>query len=233
MVTIHVITYNEEILIEFFINHYRKNFPNCIIKLYDNYSTDNTVNIAKKYGCEINYYDSNDKLSDSKFLEIKNHCWKNSTTDWVIVCDCDELININHIDLIKEQNNGTTIIKFDGYTLINYENDIQLKNIKYGFKDEIYSKSVLFNSKKIKEVNYSPGCHTCHPIGEVKWSLLNYKLLHYKFLNVNYTISRYKLFAERLSDENLQKRWSIHYIKTTEEIINLYETYKNKVHEVL
>jgi glycosyltransferase involved in cell wall biosynthesis len=59
MITVHVITYNEEIMIEFFINHYRERFPNCEINIYDNYSTDRTVEIGKQYNCNIIMYDTN------------------------------------------------------------------------------------------------------------------------------------------------------------------------------
>ena len=35
------------------------------------------IEIAKKYGCIIHLYDTNDQLSDTTYLEIKNNCWKN------------------------------------------------------------------------------------------------------------------------------------------------------------
>jgi glycosyltransferase involved in cell wall biosynthesis len=54
MVTIYTITYNEELMIEFFINHYRKKFPGCEIVVFDNYSTDKTVEIAKKIIAKLN-----------------------------------------------------------------------------------------------------------------------------------------------------------------------------------
>ena len=94
MVTVHIITYNEEVMIGFCIEHYRKKFPNCIIKIYDNYSTDNTVAIAEGYGCEISNYNSYDKFDEQTLIKLKDTCWKNSETDWVVVCDCDELIDI-------------------------------------------------------------------------------------------------------------------------------------------
>ncbi len=68
MVTVHIITYNEEVMIGFCIEHYRKKFPNCIIKIYDNYSTDNTVAIAEGYGCEISNYNSYDKFDEQTWM---------------------------------------------------------------------------------------------------------------------------------------------------------------------
>jgi hypothetical protein len=226
MLTIHTLTYNEELMIEFFVNHYRKLFPNCIIKIYDNYSTDNTVNIAKNLGCEIFYYDSNNNLSDSKFLEIKNNCWKNSNTDWVIVCDCDELIQINQEELINEDNNGTTLFKFKGYHIMNTDDELNLNNLSFGFPDTMYDKILLFNKSKITDINYEPGCHSAFPKGDIIYSKNTYSLLHYKYLGVKYTIDRYKMFSQRLSEENLNRGWSIHYLTKENEIVKYYE--KNK-----
>jgi hypothetical protein len=229
MVTIYTITYNEEIMIEFFINHYRNIFPNCNIVIYDNYSTDNTVSIAKDLGCEINYYDSNNNLSDSKFLEIKNNCWRDSKTDWVIVCDCDELIQINEEDLINESKNGTTLFKFKGFNIMNTEDDLDLESLSYGFADTMYDKVILFNKSKISNINYNPGCHLAYPTGDVSYSKSIYNLLHYKYLGVKYTVDRYKIFAERLSDENLRYGWSTHYLTKENKIVDIYKNNKENL----
>lgn len=234
MLTIYTITYNEELMIKFFINHYREKFPNCKIVIYDNYSTDNTVNIAKKYNCDIKYFDSNNQISETKYLEIKNNCWKESTTDWVIVCDCDELVNISQDKLKIEELKGSTIINFEGYDMINLSKDTDLYKIKNGVRNKMYDKRILFNKKNINEINYEAGCHTCNPIGDVLYSKEVYKLFHYKYLSEDYLISRYKLFSSRLSEENKKNKWGTHYIKQENEIRNNFKDLKNKsqiVHE--
>ena len=233
MVTVHVITYNEEAMIKFFINHYRKNFPNCIIKIYDNYSTDNTVEIAKNLECEINFYDTNNKLSDSKYLEIKNNCWKTSDTDWVIVCDCDELIDINEVELKSNHNKGVKLFQFMGYDIVNYNEKITLDEMVFGHRSQMYDKTLLFNKQSIKEINYSPGCHICSPYGDDKTtSRLEYKLFHYKYINVDYTIKRYQLFSDRLSDENHRYGWSYHYKQKEDEIRNYYKSLEKNLEKI-
>jgi hypothetical protein len=230
MVTVYTVTYNEELIIEFFINHYRKKFPDCKIVVFDNYSTDRTVEIAKLFGCEIIFYDTNNTFSDKKLIEIKNGCWKDSETEWVIVCDCDELIQINEEQLKKEEKNGYTIFKFNGYNLMNFNNDT-LENISYGWPDESYDKILLFNKTQIKEINYNYGCHESNPIGILKVCKV-YDMFHYKFLGKSYTINRYKKFAERLSDENIKLKLSWHYFTNEEEINRLYdnnEGFLNKI----
>ncbi len=72
MISIFTITYNEEVILPYFIKWYRERFPNCKIVVYDNESTDGTKNICLntpnlQY---IPYYTGN-KLSDSTYLKIK------------------------------------------------------------------------------------------------------------------------------------------------------------------
>lgn len=230
MVTVHVITYNEELMIEFFINHYRKNFPNCKIVIYDNESTDNTIEIAKKYGCEIITYSTNNTLSDQKYLEIKNNCWKTSETDWNIICDCDELIEVTSEDLINEENLGTNCFKFEGFSMMNNTDEINISKMKYGFKDVGYGKNYLFNKKYINDINYAPGAHTSNPTltnpNKLKYSDKIYRALHYKYLSPQYTIDRNSLFDKRLSEENKRKGWGIQYSFSDEKTIKYYEDMK-------
>lgn len=230
MVTVHVITYNEELMIEFFINHYRKNFPNCKIVIYDNESTDNTIEIAKKYGCEIITYSTNNTLSDQKYLEIKNNCWKTSETDWNIICDCDELIEVTSEDLINEENLGTNCFKFEGFSMMNNTDEINISKMKYGFKDVGYGKNYLFNKKYINDINYAPGAHTSNPTltnpNKLKYSDKIYRALHYKYLSPQYTIDRNSLFDKRLSEENKRKGWGIQYYFSDEKTIKYYEDMK-------
>lgn len=230
MITIHTLTYNEELIIEFFIQHYRKNFPNCIINIFDNESTDKTVEIAKSYNCNIITYKTNNTLSDLEYLKIKNNCWKNATTEWVVVCDCDELLELNENDLLNEINNDTTIIKPEGYSLMNNNERINLDSMNFGFRDFGFDKCVMFDSKKINEINYSPGGHSCSPIGIVKYNFKKYRLLHYKYLSPKYSVERHKMFGERLSQDNKQRGWGVHYTFSSDSII---EFYKNKQNELI
>ena len=236
-ITIYTLTYNEEVLIEFFIKHYKKNFPNCQIVVFDNESTDNTKKIALDNGCEVITYTTENTLSDIDYLQIKNNCWKDSNTDWNIVCDCDELISITEGELKNEELNGTMVIKPKGYSLMNYDDNIILDNLKMGFRDVGFDKCVLFNKKYIKEINYSIGCHTCNPTTHdgvhTKFNVIEYKLLHYKYLHPDYTVNRHKMFGERLSDENKKRGWGIHYQFTSNSIREYYEDKRKELIEIL
>ena len=186
------------------INHYRSRFPGCRIVFYDNNSTDRTVEIAKSNNCEVKYYDSGNTLNDILHMQIKNSCWKDAKTDWVLVQDLDELLDINEQQLKKEEASGTTIIKSEGWTMVNMEDNLDIENIKHGYRssDEIaYDKCLLFNKKHIKEINYSVGAHSCKPLGNVKYGS-TFKMYHYRFINPDLEVAKCKLTAQRLSNEN-------------------------------
>jgi len=203
-VTIHVVAWNEEHMIEFFIQHYRRMFPNCIIKVFDNGSTDKTVDIAKSFDCEIHYFESEEGpnvFDDRANIKIKNQKWKDATTDWILCSDCDELAQITQKELQEEEKKGSTIIDFQGWQMIN-EADIDLKSMRYGCQDNAYSKKVLFNKKHVKTMNYDYGAHAHKAEGNIVFSKM-YILAHYKFIS--------KAFSYRRRDEYMPRfsKWNI------------------------
>jgi glycosyltransferase involved in cell wall biosynthesis len=210
-VTVYTVTYNEEHMIEFFIRHYRKMFPNCIIKVFDNYSTDRTVEIAKSFDCEIKYFQSiegKDVFDDREHTKIKNNEWKSSTTDWVICCDCDELLQITQEELIKEEEYGVNIITSEGWHMINnISNDIDLPNMENGWQDNFYSKHILFNTKYIYESNFAHGCHTGNPGPNPIYSKNKYVLSHYKFISKEFSLKKRFIQDSRFSNWS-RKTWA-------------------------
>lgn len=233
MITIYSLAFNEEVFIQFFIDHYRTRFPNCNIVIYDNMSTDKTVEIAKSNNCTVIPYDTNNQISDRKYLEIKNNCWKNAQTDWVLVCDMDELLDVNQQDLEEEDKLSTTIIKSQAFNMINMEDNFDLKNIKYGSRCEPYDKSYCFKKSVISEINYTPGCHTCMPRGQVKYSNHPYILWHYKSINPDYQIARYKLYESRLSPDNRKNGWGNHYSQSEETIKNGFKCWREAAIKII
>lgn len=227
--TIITITYNEEFILPHFIKHYRTNFPNCRIIVYDNYSTDATVEIAKANGCEVVMYDTGGKLSDAKYLEIKNNAWK-GIDGWVIVCDADEFLDIDEETLINKSNIGCTIIGSIGYNMVNLSDNLDFERITRGVRSSSYDKFLCFNSDFIKEINYSAGCHFASPKGTIVDASTPYRLRHYKYINIDYMIKRHKAYGERLSDENLKNQWGTHYLYSAEQITKEFnEARKNSI----
>jgi hypothetical protein len=223
MIEIFTIIYNEEIILQKFINHYRERFPNCEITIYDNMSTDNSRQIAVENNCKIIDYNSNNEIRDDLYLEIKNNCWKKANTSWVLIADADEFLDINQEQLQKED---CSIILSKGYNMVNLEDDLIFENIKFGIRAKQYDKYYLFNKSKIKEINYEAGCHSANPKGEIKFSKNVYNLFHYTMLSEQYLIDRYRRNYERLSSINKKYGWGIQYTENEQIIKNRFNQAK-------
>lgn len=212
MITIYTITYNEEVILPYFIKWYRDRFPNCKIVVYDNESTDGTKNICLNTP-NLQYipYHTGNKLSDSTYLKIKNNAWKHADTDWVIVCDVDEFLDVRESNIIEFDKFEDSLIKGVGFNMCNVEGLKDITEIKHGVRAIQYDKTILFNRKRIQEINYGAGCHHCEPQGDVNKATISLPLYHMKFIDVDLLVNKYKSYASRLSDENKEMRWGYHY----------------------
>jgi glycosyltransferase involved in cell wall biosynthesis len=208
-ITVHTVTYNEELIMQFMIDHYRSRFPNCTIVVYDNQSTDRTVEIAKANHCEMRYYNSNNQVNDQMLWDTKNTCWKTAQTDWCLVCDTDELLDINAQDLKNEEAAGVTKIKCEAWHMVNMEDTLDIRSIKHGCRnprDTVYDKDLLFN-KKFVDINYiNNDCHFTNSRGKIKNSK-PYRMYHYKYVNPDVFVAKQKTSASRLSDINRKNGW--------------------------
>jgi glycosyltransferase involved in cell wall biosynthesis len=212
MISVFTISFNEEVMLPFLIKWYRGRFPGCKITIWDNESTDDTVRIAKAMGAEVGIYKTGGRLSDRTFRDIKNTCYQNADTDWVVVCDVDELIDVTEDELRAEELKGTTILDCSCWNVVNKEGVKSIAEMNYGLAyPGLTAKRICFNKSKVKAINFDIGAHIAYPEGEIVFSHFLYNLYHYKWLGFRYVVNRYKLFASRLSEENLKNKWSYHY----------------------
>ena len=210
MIDVFVLAWNEERLIQQFIDWY--SFATSITIL-DNYSTDNTVAIARDNNCNIIQYGSNQQ-DNKAMLEIKESCWKNSDADWVIVCDMDEFIY--HPKLLKLlSQTSATVIKTIGYQMVSIENALA-KNIKIGSREPGLDKSICFKPKDIQSMNWEYGCHNCKPIGNVRYLENSVKMLHYSMLGKEAFKLRWLQYRNRMSDWDKSMGTGLHYLWSNE-----------------
>ena len=231
MITVYTLAYNEEVMIQFMIDHYRARFPNCrIVMDADRICTDNTIKIALANGCEVLFHYIHG-VQDEPLTKIKNNCWKEALTDWVLICDLDELLDINEEELKKEEQAGTTIIRSELYSMIAMDDKLDLARMKYAAKEGggPPEKCLLFNKRHIHEINYGPGAHSCNPIGNVEYSKTIRKIFHYCFPNYEVTVEKYRLLQARMNSED---RTSGLYKETPEEIRALYTEARNQAVKV-
>lgn len=233
-VHVYVLCFNEQILLPKTIKFYRDRFPNCKITIYDNESTDESVNIAKENGCEVITWKS-DGINENKYLDIKNGCWKESDSEWVIVCDMDEWIEVNESDLNEEERKGTTILMTQGYNMIGESqkedlSDLDFFNIKKAVPSEEYSKRICFRPKHIQDINYGLGAHKCEPKGSVIFSKKTYHIKHMDYLGLPFVIKKKRERYER-NKKNEGKGTGIHYTNDVEKAKKQYTDLSNSAKE--
>ena len=202
--------YNEEIILPYFLKHYKKFARN--ITIYDNMSTDNSVNIMNEYGVKVIRFNTKGKFEESLLMYIRNNSWKSSDADWVIVCDMDELIYHENIIEVLTNTNANHIVT-EGYemmseTLPTTEGQIY-EELKFGYFKPDYSKPCLFKPSEVTDINFGPGCHKADPTGPNIISIKDsgIKLLHYKYINREVLIKKYKHYKVRQSREMIRNKW--------------------------
>ena len=221
-INIFLLCYNEGYLLPHTINHYKKYLPSCKITIYDNESSDNSVEIAKSLGCEVISWSSNNIHNEYIQIDLRNNIWKTVKNGWIIMADMDEFICVTEIELLEEMNNGTTILHIEGRDMIGESDtldltDINLQEIKKYIDHSGESKNLCFLREKITEMNYGPGSHFCDPNGEIKYSLNKYINKHMSILGLNFIINKNIKRYER-NEEMRKIGWNGHYTDNSESI---------------
>lgn len=220
-IDLHILTWNESDIIRLVLRHY-KTFCRAMY-VYDNHSTDNTRDIAQEEGAIVKTFGTQ-FFDDQENMNLKNNCWKGSDADWVIVCDCDEVLHDGSLnteqikDVIEDQHrSGITIFKTEGWQVMSDkmppDDCILCETNGYFFGN--YSKRILFNPSAITSINYGLGAHECNPSGIVEWSMFSLYVLHYKHIGgLQRTIDRYNQYKPRMSKFNRKHGHGRHYNRT-------------------
>lgn len=226
MINIYILCYNEEAIIKDTIIHHKKLHPLAMITIYDNYSTDNSVKIAKDMGCNVIQWDRGEMVSNLFRRKIKNECWKSCKDGWVIVCDMDEWLCIRDEELENEYKLGTTVLRTVGYDMIAESKckllkDIDLQNIMTGSK---YSQTKWMAFRPVfDEINFGPGAHGISPTprNHVVYSNKIYNYKHNDCLGLPFYINKMKSSFER-TIEDRKIKLSIHYLNNESDIQSVY-----------
>ncbi len=171
---------------------------------------------------EVRQFDSGNKIDERAYQEVKNNCWKGSKSDYVIVCDMDELLWSPKLamDLSYLSERNVTLPRIEGYDMFSDSfpddyNQFLVKQVKDGIRSPAFDKQIIFDPKRIREMNYRPGAHSCYPEGNLlSIHAPSLKLLHYKYLGVDYVTERHEMYARRLSNFNKKKRYGFEYTQT-------------------
>lgn len=210
----YFINYNDSFYIPFFARHY---FEFCDkIVMYDNFSSDDSVQIARSLGIEVQNFGFAGVLDDQQYLNVKNHCWKEQIgkgVDYVIVVDADEFLVIDE-EIPKE----STAPIVTGYNIIS-ENlpEVYITELTTGEQSPSYSKQAIFSPNHITEINFDHGCHTNRMTGRIIREG-NCRLLHYRQIGgLKRILERHAEYRTRMSKFNKRYNLGGHYLHTDEQ----------------
>jgi len=205
-VVCYFINYNDSFYIPFLHKHYSK-FCDRII-MYDNHSTDTSVELATKLGIEVRTFGVPGQLNDQHYLDVKNHCWKEQRgkCDYVIVVDADEFV-------MPDDLRGT-LPRVTGYDMISDELPKEdITEIKTGEFSDNYSKQAIFNPNFIDEINFVHGCHKNWRTGHITQDG-TCRLLHFRCIGgFDRLFERHLMYQKRMSPFNLQHNMGHHYLQ--------------------
>ena len=209
-----------------FAIQYWNRFASKVI-IYDNGSSDGSIEYFSQFPfIEIRHFVT-DGLNDVVHRNIKNVCWKESSgsADFVVVCDFDEFLYSPNIfgELSYMRENGMTICKPREYCMVSdkfpeYGSEhLSHENLR-GYPGA--SKCILFDPNKIIDMNYSYGCHSCSPTGEVKYYDGNsIFMLHHCDMTEDFVINKNKSRREHFSSDNMRMGLGTFYFKSDEQAI--------------
>ena len=128
-ISIFLLCYNEEVLIEKTVRYYRERFPSSSIIIVDNRSSDRSVQLAINNKCDVLPFNSGNQQNEAILLDIRNNVWRVAETGWVIMADMDEWLEITEKELEEEEQKGTTVITTKGYNIIGNSTTYTLEDI--------------------------------------------------------------------------------------------------------
>lgn len=242
------LTYNEEDTVEYAVDYW-KNLGITKAIVYDNFSTDSTVEKLKSYGdwIEIRYFKT-DGMSDIHQAQIKNGIINEflGKDVWLLVCDFDEWLYSKDIDGLIDnmEEGGYSVLGTQWYAICNdstppKQNGVLLhkQSTKFykqyinhmpQFKD--LGKFMLINPRKILTMNWSVGNHLCNPIGDFKLYIASPDeavAIHLnKGLSEQYFVDKRKRMGERLSQLNKRYGMGVEYLKSEEATREEYRQYQ-------
>lgn len=234
---IYILCFNEEILIQRTIDHYKKKFPSAKIIILDNYSTDASRDIATENGCEVRFIDTHGSQDEVIMKNIRNTVWNEVAEGWVIMCDMDEWLEATEDDLAREEALGVNVLEVRGYDMVGDSttislSDIDLNTVKKGVYKPNMSKRVCFRRPDIQSMRYGIGMHTNDPLiargHTLKYSAQQYVLRHMYILGLEYLIDKHRRRYERNEHARRLGYYNGHYTLDIKQLTSFYDDHASR-----
>jgi len=216
----HVPVWNEEFMLPYFFKHY--DFVSRFI-IYDNGSTDGTKDLVKSNPkAELVDWDTGEQLNNAALVRLKNNCWMDLRSEWVIVCDVDEFLLVD-LDVLSQYKNQTVAFQSIGWNMVGFNEPFA--DIDHAVRSKWFDKIVLFKGD-VKEINYQPGAHTAMPECRI---INQFDLRHYNALSEKHMINRWHRYRSRRSESDKKKSYGYHYEWPEERVKAEFQRMKNSM----
>jgi len=206
-VWVYAIIHNEAPLLPYFLRHYQSVADKII--LFDDQSTDASVDIALRAKAEVRLYPGQG-LDDLRFVEFAAETYPEARgrADWVIWVDADEFIYHPYLRMTlgRYMASGVTLPLIDGYAMLARDfptTDGQIYDeITTGVAYAPESKRCVFNPAI--DIRWGAGKHYLErEVGAVASARAELKLLHYRHLGGAWFDGRNARNGARLSERNI------------------------------
>ncbi|WP_418510883.1 glycosyltransferase family 2 protein [Corallibacter sp.] len=242
-ISAYILCFNESLMIRHTLNYY-SNFCTEITVLNNNSTDDSIEIITNEYpDVKIKNFGEPNLYREDIQTDIKNNCWKESDADYVIVCDMDEFLYAENLPeklkLLEEQK--PAICSVIGYEMFSkkFPKDYKislLDQVKYGVRNYRFDKTIIFSPKKVKNINFDYGAHSCDPEFYTSGNqdiLFEFKLLHFKYLSKKYLYRKHLKYMKRMSKINIVNRWGAEYTEGKKHIDKKFKLAKKHLFKII
>lgn len=211
-------------MLPYALRHYATFCGKMIV--HDGFSTDRTRELAVTGGAEVVDWDTGGKFDDEKAMRLKSTTWKDSSADWIIFVDADELVYfpLGAVETLSVyEKSGIGLPKPVGYEMLSdtmpEKNGQIYDEVKYGARcDNWYGKPAIVCRNLMQSVVYSAGAHTCEATMKSGKSVKIWYdtapseppclLLHFHQIGpIERIAARYDAALARQSKANLEHGW--------------------------
>lgn len=249
-VWLYTLCWNEEDIIPFVVEYWKHlNVDKAIV--YDNGSTDKSLELLSKIPfVEIMHFET-DGMNDNTHIEIKNSCWKEckeNDVDYVIVCDMDEVLWSDDFEgeLKKMKDGHFNVLGCEWHSLCEdympkHEDGVLLHTQCHKFYHQNINKThvklgkfTLFDPHLVDEIGYAPGAHVANVTPNLDLYISDHVTgMHIdKGFGADYMIARRHLMNDRLSQINRQLRYCYEYGYSDEVIREEYKRNQSSSYDI-
>jgi hypothetical protein len=226
-VWLYTFAWNEARLAPFFLRHYSDRSLWDKIVVYDNGSTDDTVDIlSADPRVEVRPYDTGGRMSDYAMQALRSNHWKEARgkCDWVYTPDFDEFLWHPGDLAVALQGlffRSHSVVRPFGMEMVSHTYPVDdgrtpiTDLVRRGRPHPWYCKPTLFDPDVVEEINFTGGAHDARPCyGRTALYVCPVVLpmiLHYKRLGWDWWRQRNGTLKERFRHEESVLRPS-HYL---------------------